>query len=314
MPTVFSTKILSGYEDSLNGVRRIASTRNGRWLATGRLSGMVEVSFDGNVLYETDMRPLSYKANADRFLSQLSFSESGDLLVVASGVDVVAVNSTTGTQAWEFVPARSFGFLKSVPQGLAMTAGDELVVGCSSGEMVKLDRKGRIVVKGSDNDSPQSLVPVAGLPYVFGTDGYSLVAWDTESLKRARKLGTGRRYYALSSASAMPIVAVRTDGAVGIYDVKEDTWVTEIPVGPGLPVTALSPDGGLLAFLQEGRPVLAEVWGGRTRSVDLGVPAVTTSWVYREEKFGFGTADGRVAYLTFDDLGDSSDNEFRDFG
>ncbi len=304
MPTAFSTKILSGYDDVLTAVRCIASTKNGRWVATGRLSGLVEVSLDGDVLFESDVRPLSFKANADRFLNQLAFSTNGDMLFVGSGVDVVCVNSTTGTLAWDFHPYRQFGFLKSVPQGLAVTAEDEVIVACSSGQMVKLDRKGRVVSQGSDNDSPQSMVSVAGVPVVVGTDGYSICAWDTDSMKVCRRIMTNGRYYALSAAASEPLVAVRMGGRIGIYDYRKGEWTAEVACSAGLPVTALSPDGEFLAFIEGGVPVVAEVFGNRRRTAELGSPAVTTSWVFREEKFGFGTADGRVEHVDFGDLTD----------
>lgn len=297
-PIVFNKDLIDREEGHLRAVRCVASSRNGRWSAVGDLDGTVVVSEGDAELYSQDVRPLNYKANADRFLHTMAFSRTGDILICCSGVDVVALNSITGTVAWEFHPNRQFGFLRTVPLGLAVTDDDHILVSCTNGQFVRLDRKGRIVAEAIVNESPQSMVSVARTGFVVGTDGFHLVAWDEESLVGRWSYPTQGRFFAVSAAGSVPRVAVRVPGAIKVLEMVGFTELAELEVGPGLPVTAMNPEGTLVGYLENGVPSIVEVETGLAHHYRDFVPKATTvAWHYGEARFCFGFADGSVEYL-----------------
>lgn len=297
MPNVFGSSILEGFDTELVSIRAMDSTANGRWRAIGQLVGRVSVELDGHELYETDIRPDMYKGNADRFLHDLRFSTTGDLLHVCTGVDVVTLNSTTGTVAWEFSPKRVWGFGRVIPLGIAVTEDDTVVISCSNGQFVLLDRKGRVVMSRYENDAPQSIAYVPGQHRFVGTDGYRLRTWDTENLERRENLGEGR-FYAVAGAADAPVVAVRCPGRFRIYDLALGGWTHSISCAPGGPKAALSPGADRIAFIEGGRPVVHDlVSGNRATEVSFENEAVTVAWMSETDQFAFGFRDGSVELI-----------------
>lgn len=277
------------------GIRQIAVSRTSGRFATADTTGKLVLYAGGKPVQEIDLKPIVRKSRNEGDINRLVFSESGDLLYVTTGIDVVAVNVTNSTIAWTFAPKRMFGFLRSTPLDMVPDAEDGVIVSVSSGEIFRLDRKGRAIYHQHDNDAPQTMSRLSGPGHIVGGEGHLVHVWDGETGQRIQTAVLRLRHYSLAASPVAQLLAVR---GVGRYEiVSTESWetVATIKTGAGLPHMAWSRDGGHLAVTEESEVTVWAPNGERVTSFQtpmarpLTVCAGTT-----DRSFLAGFSDGSL--------------------
>ncbi len=298
---IFNNQLLDEGEGHLNGLRQIVVSPDGQWLATGDMLGQLRVYRDMDEFDSVEIRPRKYKANADRFLTSMEFSSKGDVLLACTGIDVLALETTSATVLWRKMRKSTFGFLKCDPLTLACVKDNCVVIAYSDGMMVKLNSNGDDLLFKSDNDGPKSMVYSHATDSLIGTDGYHLWRWNPNNLERIEEVGDLGRYYSVSCSKDEPYFSVRIPNKIQIKEVFGGKVVREFDCNPGLPETAMDPTGRYVSWIESGAGVIGTVASGElNRLFEIDLLACSVHWNYRDYGFVFGLKNGEMRNFPVD--------------
>lgn len=236
------------------GAKFYSESRSGAMRAFGGRSGdVVLFPIGASHGHPISVRPKRIRTNFETELQTMVLSDAGDLLYAATSVDVLAVNTTTQTMAWEYQQKRQWGFLASVPQGATVDENDHLTVYYSSGEVVELDRKARTL--RSDTFAHTVKMLSATRSRVFGSDGHTIWSWTLSDGFAGKERFAFQHHYSLAVAVDGDRIAMRTPGKIILFDFDGEV-VSEFPVGAGLPQIAIEPMGRFMAAMAPDRVVI----------------------------------------------------------
>jgi hypothetical protein len=247
---LLSGRVLSA--DLREGAKFFAVSGNGALKASGSRSGSVALWSDGSSdVHYMNVQPLKRKNKCESEVQAMWLSETGDMLYAATSIDIVAINTTARTVAWDYQQKRQWGFLSSIPQGGYLSGDDDLTTYYSSGEVVKLDRKARVLESATHNYTAR-MVESAG-DWVFGSDGHWIWKWSKERGFGHREEIAHKACYFLAASGDGSTLAIRSANRVSIYDTAAGAIVDEIACEPGLPQMVVNFDGSVIGMLNEGR-------------------------------------------------------------
>jgi|GEM_PF-6699172 len=248
-------ELLSGHvlsPDLREGAKFFAVSGNGVLCAAGSRSGALALWATGSdEVHYMNAQPVKRKNKVESELQALWLSETGDLLYAATSIDVVAINTSTRTMAWDYQQKRQWGFLSSIPQGGYLSIGDELTTYYSSGEIVTLDRQSRVLGSETHNYTARMVESVGDV--VFGTDGHWIWQWSKEVGFGGRTEIAHKPCFSLAASGDGSLLAIRSTNRVFLYGVAEAEVIDEITCEPGLPQMVVSFDGSAIGMLSEGR-------------------------------------------------------------
>ncbi|MEZ5163176.1 MAG: hypothetical protein R2688_05385 [Fimbriimonadaceae bacterium] len=233
-------------------IRCLAYAPKSGILATGDGNGQLRFYDGEDFLFDVDCRPDTNKGRNELTLRLLSFCPSGDLLYCANGNEIVAVSVQSGQVFWTFKRNKLFALLLSTPLGLAAIDDYHVVASFSCGQMVVLDRQGRVIRRHFENDAPQSMVYMERNDLIVGVDGFKTLTW------RSHDLGTSKpeivyegRAYSVAGHRKGTRFAIRIPGGFNVFDTTNPDWTMTIPCGAGLPHALVSEDGTWLVHTEE---------------------------------------------------------------
>jgi hypothetical protein len=269
------------YSESANGAVRAIGSRTG------------EVVLFGSGVYGTEsfnVRPARTKSNSEAELQGLWLSETGDLLFVATSVDLLGINTSTKTIAWQYAQKRQWGFLPSIPQGAVLQEDDVLVVFYSSGEVVALDRKARVVGSETFSDSVRSVVTSGTVG--FATDGHTIWKFDVAQGFGYREKFAYLHNYEIALSGNAEKLLVRIPNRVLIFDTVTGQVEREYETGPGLPQMAVNFDGSQWAHLTAGGLDVRDMDGSILGSIQSEEFPISVHSSYALESFIIGLRSG----------------------
>jgi hypothetical protein len=275
------------------GAKFYAESANGAVRAIGSRTG--EVVLFGSGVYGSEsfnVRPARTKSNSEAELQGLLLSETGDLLFAATSVDLVAISTSTRTLAWQFAQKRQWGFLPSIPQGAVLHESDVLVVFYSSGEVVALDRKSRVIESETYSESVRSVVTSGSVG--FATDGHTIWKFDVaEGFGNRSKFAFVHNYEIALSGNAEKLL-VRVPNRVLIFDAMTGEIERECETGPGLPQMAVDFEGKQWAHLTAGGLDVRGMDGSVLGSIQSEEFPISVHRSYAMESFIIGMRSGAV--------------------
>ena len=221
-------------------------------LASGDGNGQLRFYDGEDFLFDVDCRPDTNKGRNELTLRALSFCPSGDLIYCANGNEIVAVSVQSGQVFWTFTPHKLFALLISTPLGVAAIDDYHVVASFSCGQMVVLDRQGRVVCRHFDNNAPQSMIYMNQRDLILGVDGFKTLSWRCHDLGTAKPelIYEGRAYSVAGHRNGTKF-AVRIPGGFNLFDITNPDWKMTIPCGAGLPHALVSDDGAWLVHTEE---------------------------------------------------------------
>ncbi|ARU40649.1 hypothetical protein CCB80_05635 [Armatimonadetes bacterium Uphvl-Ar1] len=275
------------------GAKFYAESANGAVRSIGSRSG--EVALFGSGVYATEsfnVRPARTKSNSEAELQGLWLSETGDLLFAATSVDLVAISTSTKTLAWQFAQKRQWGFLPSIPQGAVLHENDVLMVFYSSGEVVALDRKSRVIESETHSESVRSVVTSGSVG--FATDGHTIWKFHVaEGFGSRSKFAFVHNYEIALSGNAEKLF-VRIPNRVLIFDARTGEIDRECETGPGLPQMAVDFDGTQWSHLTAGGLDVRGMDGSVLGSIQSEEFPISVHRSYAMESFIIGMRSGSV--------------------
>ncbi|MFM9874592.1 MAG: hypothetical protein ACKVQS_14145 [Fimbriimonadaceae bacterium] len=247
---LLSGKLLN--PDLREGAKFFATSGNGHLKAAGSRSGAIAIwSESSPEVQYLSVQPVKRKKKGEAELQGLWLSQTGDLLFAASSVDVVAINTTSRTMAWDYQQKRQWGFLPSIPQGGYLSADDDLTTFYSSGEIIVLDRQSRVT--NSETHPHTSRFFADAGDFAFGSDGHFIWKWAKTDGFGNRELIVQRACYSMAASGDGNTLAVRSTGRVFLANSAESTFDDEFAIDPGLPQMIVNYDGTQFGMLNEAR-------------------------------------------------------------
>lgn len=248
--------------DLRDGTKFYAESQGGEAFAVASRGGAVAVWTPGEseVRY-LNLQPVKKKNKAEAELQGIWLSQSGDLLYVATSVDIVAVNTYTKTVAWEYQQKRQWGFLVSIPQGGYLLTDDEFVTFYSSGEVVQLDRKARVLRSEEFQHSPRMIVKNPNSPFAFGSDGHVIWRWDAERGFGSREMILQQPCYSLQMSDDGDKIAIRAMNKVAVFKADPFEELITYPSEAGLPQLAMNANAEVVAQMAGSRVIFRNLSG-----------------------------------------------------
>jgi len=228
-------------------VQTLAFNASGDMLVTGDTERYLRAWFRSQLVFEADVRALSDKVRPLDRIRAIEFSSDAKKLYVATGDTLRAFDLVSRTEAWRYIPPRSFGFLIVSPVAAAVSPGGKLLVATDFGNVKVLDEKGQSLGHWYHNDAPRYFSFLLNGTEIVGADGFSVSVFEAYSGRRLRWVRTRERIYGMAYAPFQGIVAVRNLHYIELLDVETLMTLERIPAPTGLPLVAFSPNGGLLA-------------------------------------------------------------------
>jgi hypothetical protein len=273
------------------GARFFAEDSAGSMLAVASRSGRAGW-IKGDQAQKIDVQAPGRKTNFEAEVQGLWLSPTGDMLFAASSIDLLAVNTESLTMAWTYEHKRTFGFLASVPQDGFCTP-EELWILYSSGEMVALDRKSRVVETLMHPSAPKMLGKSNDLSVIVGSDGHRIQVWEIG--RNTWKPLLDRPGFSLGLSGDGSVLAVRGSSSMTIIEMSSGEVMTSWPCEPGLPMLAVDHRGELMATLSEGKVYVRSRVGTTVGCFELTGDFAISVYARRSgREFCVGTREGYV--------------------
>ena len=229
-------------------VQSLAFNQNGRFLATGDTSRVIRAWLNSALFLDASLQSANLKVRATERIRGMAFSPDGNRLYVLCGDTLRAFDLLTRGQIWSYQPPRSFGFLVSSPQAVAVSPSGNVVTVSDVGEVVAMTADGHVLHQWWDNEAPRYLSFIGDGPGIVGADGFSVSVWDAYTGRKLRRLRTRERIYGMAVDPLKQVVATRTLHSVDLIDAQTLLAIDRLPAPSGLPLISFSPEGSALAL------------------------------------------------------------------
>ena len=284
-------KELRGHRD---GVRAIAGSADGNWLASADLGRRIHLWKNGELHLAFDPLPFWERFPSSRRIHSLAFSSDSSRLFVAMTDRICAYDVATGRRIWRYRPRRVLAFLANAPVGLSVNpiTGD-LAASFEDGHIGFWNADGAGEEMWFDNDAPRFLAFTRDGSRMVGTDGHAICIWDMATHAKLAKKVPSDRIYAMAVSDAADVAAVRTLYAVSVWNLESGHELSRIGTGAGLPLIAFSPYSSTLAFSERGKVTLVD-FDGNAQGVAIISNAEVLSLCFRMDGLLVGCSDGTI--------------------
>ncbi len=184
----------------------------------------------------------------------------------AVGRHVCCVDLSSLSVVWRASGPRVWGFIRSSPFALGLTSEGSLLASYDSGHLQWIDPEGKVRSLAYENDAPLRFVMLPGGRQFLGTDGRKVGVWDIDLRVRIAGFEPDDVVTALAVSPASNTAFIRTLRSVSAWSLADLSPIAAFPVGPSLPILAVSADGG--------RVVTGESKGVTVRSVNGEIEAL----------------------------------------
>jgi len=272
MSTIASPVRHSGpLEHFEHGINRVVMSQGGGLVATSDVDMNVVVRDQDKVLYQGNFSSANEKIRPTERIRGLVFSPSGDLMYVAAGEQVTAIQTNGWNVAWTYVAPRSFGFLIISPIALDVSGSGDVVAAFDNGTIVVWDGHGTRKYVLKDNDTPRWLKFAGDVDKVVGSDSFTLCVWDITKRRRRQKIGLTGRVFGMDVNKTGTVAATRTLQDIVLWDLPQRDILSIIPVSPSIPLLAMHPTRDWLAFGERNRVKIVDFSGVVVTHFELAI-------------------------------------------
>lgn len=234
----------------------------------------------------------------DRFLPHMyiravAFSPDGRTLYLAIGDNLRALDAQTGEEIWRHRAGPTFGFLRTRPLSLAVSASGSVAAAYDDTTVeVRLPDPPRLrrTSAWKDNDAP-NMIAFLDDDRIVGSDHVSLCIWDADLGTKLAKHQPGIRIHGLAAGRA-------TIAARSLYDVTlwsesgEKLGMAALP--PGLPTLAFSPMSDILAAGDAQGATLFDLRGAEIARLETAAATLALAFIPGTDDLAIAGSDGTV--------------------
>lgn len=156
---------------------------------------------------------------------------------------ICCVDLTNSSVVWRASGPRVWGFIRSSPFSLGLTAEGQLLASYDSGHLQVIEPTGKVRALWFENDAPLRFVMLPGGRQFLGTDGRTVGVWDIDLRVRTAVFEPDDVVTALAIAPESRTAFIRTLRSVSAWSLGDLSRLSTFPVGPSLPILAASSDG-----------------------------------------------------------------------
>jgi WD40 repeat protein len=182
------------------------------------------------------VRGIRFSADAERII-----------VAAGENVAAFGVASANPEPIWTYVAPRLFAFLIISPTSIAVSERNTLAAAFDNGTIAIWDSLGNRTALIRHNASPRQLTFIPD-ERIIGTDGFSVSLWRPDERKPLWHRPSRERIYGLAASSNGEYVAVRRLYSTTVYEIDSGEKVVEHKQGRGLPLLAFAPDTNVLAI------------------------------------------------------------------
>lgn len=262
-------------------------------MAVGTTGLSVTVSRHGQTLWTQNFRADNDKVRPTQRVRGLAFSDSGEFLYVAASDEVQAMSTRTGEVCWSYLPPRSFGFLIVSPVAID-SRGDTVSAAFDTGCIATWDTYGQLLGLRQTNDSPR-IMRMTSPDQLVGTDSFSICVWEADQRHARVRRRLAERALGFD-VSQNGLVARRSMHHVRVETLDDGALLREWLAPTGLPLVAISSDGGEVAF-SGGNGVSIVRLDGEANLLTLPGRITALTYSDRDSQFIAGDESGQVYRL-----------------
>lgn len=292
---------LTGHEFPVNG---IAFSSDGLLVATSDVERQLKIWTHGAELTEVNLASPSMKIWPTERVRGIRFYPRSSQVVVASGDSVRRMDAPTGRIDWTCTAPRHWGFLITSPLSIDVNQRHDVVACFDNGSIAIWDVDMRLRSLWSVNDAPRSIRFSHDGLRLYGSDGFSVCAWDAETRQKIGKKVWRERIYGFAVSPISDLVAVRTLAAIEILDLSAGTSLASRPVGGSLPIASFCPQGTLFAFAQPNGVELFDFASGTSGFLICGERVVALEFTPGGDSLALGFGDGSVRFWRVEEIVD----------
>ncbi|MFZ4506699.1 MAG: WD40 repeat domain-containing protein [Fimbriimonas sp.] len=264
------------FVDCHEGINHICFSPDGARQAISDVRMRVQVFEGDQAIFDHNFTSLSDRVRPTERVRGLGFCPASETLFVIAGEAISAIDTREGAVLWDYVPPRSFGFLIISPSALATSRQGELAVSFDNGSIGVWDASGHIRSLWRDNDAPRYLGFSPDGSRIFGTDGFSLCAWDAVSRQKTFRLKLPERVFGADFHPNRELVATRGLYSVLLWDMKSGKLLGQVPVHGGLPIVAFHPKEDVLLVADKYCARVFDFHGNLLRVLETNGPRVVS--------------------------------------
>lgn len=231
------------------GVRTIAVSADGVWIATADSNRGIILRKRGEVHYVFDPLPFWQRYPSNRRVHAMAFSLDSTRLFVALTDQLTAYEVESGNRLWRDRGRRILAFLGNSPLSLAVhPIRGFLATSFEDGHLGFWSPDGSSRDVWFDNAAPRQLAFSRDGARLIGTDGYSVSIWDVVSHAKIARHIADEKVHSIALSPVADVVATRTLYRTNIWNLETGMELGSIQIGQGLPLIAFSPVSERLAL------------------------------------------------------------------
>lgn len=278
------------FEGALGPVQTLAFSPDNRILVGGdTVRNLTAWDLEGNVVWQTDLRSDQAKVRPIERIRSLAFSRDAKTLYVASGDKLRGIDAEDGRTIWHYEAPRAFAFLIISPNSVAVLGNGNLVCSLENGTIGIWSPDGKRLKMWHDNDGPRFLGVLPDGLRMAGSDRYTVCIWDLVTSAKIAKMRPAERVYAFAVNPVSPTIAVRTLGAIELWNVDDQERTAHIEIEPSNPVLVSAPTVPWFAFTEGPRTQIIDANGGSVGTLEER--AVALAFSYNADLLAIGRRD-----------------------
>jgi hypothetical protein len=232
-----------GFPGHLGGIRLLKFTSDCRRFFCADLEMGVSLREEGREVAAFELDSDSVKTKAHDRVHDFALNADGTVAYVAAGLRLWAIDLMRGTVPWTYRPENLFGFLQSSPRAVGLTKSGSVWCCNDNGTMDLFRPEGVRIARWRANDTPNMVSRMHDGERFVGSDGYGVTVWEPDGHRKALKVRSKVRVYAVRAFPDTERAAVRSDMGVSLVDLYNGDTTRTFNVLPGLPFIDVSPDG-----------------------------------------------------------------------
>jgi WD40 repeat protein len=292
--TTEAPRMLDVDSRDLPGIRTLTELPNGDLLA-GTLASEVRLISQGELKGEWLLISDQRKASALERVRAISLLPGATGFYAAAGIAVWRVQFDQPDPEWSIRVRESFGFLLNSPHTAITLPDDRLWTSTDSGELQLRSSTGAILRRRSDNHSAHFAALLKD-GRIAGADGTTLCVWDAETLKRHQYFPQTGTIFSFAASPTQPMVAIKVDGRILVWDLASEEIAHSFPVEPGLGLLAWRGEDDLLAIGVDDKLHLCSLTGEVQHifAARAGARILSAAFAANREHIYVGCDDGSI--------------------